>query len=282
GKTNVPSLLADWQSFNSIYGTTCNPWDTTRTPGGSSGGAAAALATGLTPLELGSDIGASVRNPAHYCGVYGHKTSFGNVPQAGQPLPTAEGPLDILVCGPLARSPTDLAKALQIIVGPEPENLPYWAVSLPEPRIRSLKDARIAVWLEDPVCKVDNTVQDLIRAVVTAASNAGAVVDDSVRPAFDSAEEHSLYLQLLRGTTGAILSDEAFERQIQQLQGLSDQDDSYLARTLRGVAQSHRNWFLAHQRRAQLRRKWQEFFENFDIILCPTAATAAFPHDQKR
>ena len=155
GKTNVPTLLADWQTFNPIYGTTRNPWDLTRTPGGSSGGAAAALAAGLTPLELGSDIAASIRNPAHHCGVYGHKPSFGVVPQGGHAIPGAEIPIDMLVCGPLARTADDLDTALDAITGAEAENAPYWKISLAEPRFRQLKEARIAVWLEDDCCRVD-------------------------------------------------------------------------------------------------------------------------------
>ena len=104
GKTNVPLMLADWQSFNGIYGTTNNPWDVSRAPGGSSGGSAAALATGMSALEIGSDIGASIRNPAHYCGIFGHKPTYGVVPIRGQGLPGVVTPSDISVAGPLARS----------------------------------------------------------------------------------------------------------------------------------------------------------------------------------
>src|SRR6185437_1166483 len=100
GKTNVPLLLSDWQSFNAIYGTTNNPWDLSRSPGGSSGGAAAALAAGLTGIEAGSDIGSSIRNPAHYCGVYGHKPTWGVVPPRGQALPGRLTQTDISVIGP--------------------------------------------------------------------------------------------------------------------------------------------------------------------------------------
>ena len=100
GKTNVPLMLADWQSFNAIYGTTNNPWDVTRSPGGSSGGSAVALATGMSALEIGSDIGASIRNPAHYCGVYGHKPTYGVVPYQGHLLPGIVQPGDISVGGP--------------------------------------------------------------------------------------------------------------------------------------------------------------------------------------
>ena len=117
GKTNVPLMLADWQSFNDIYGTTNNPWDLTRAPGGSSGGSAAALATGMSALEIGSDIGASIRNPAHYCGVYGHKPTFGIVPLKGQGLPGSVTASDISVGGPMARSARDLTAMLKLMVG---------------------------------------------------------------------------------------------------------------------------------------------------------------------
>ena len=117
GKTNVPVALADWQTFNPVYGTTNNPWDLTRTPGGSSGGSAAALAAGLTALELGSDIGASIRNPAHYCGVWGHKPTWGVVPQQGQQLPGTSvwTRIDIGVAGPMARSAHDLTLAMDVL-----------------------------------------------------------------------------------------------------------------------------------------------------------------------
>src|SRR5256712_1374418 len=120
GKTNVPLYLADWQSYNAIYGTTNNPWDVSRAPGGSSGGSATALAAGLTALEAGSDIGSSIRNPAHFCGVYGHKPTWGIVPRTGQALPWQKAaPVDIDVVGPLARSADDLAIALSAMAGPD-------------------------------------------------------------------------------------------------------------------------------------------------------------------
>jgi amidase len=118
GKTNVPLMLADWQSYNAVYGTTNNPWDVGRTPGGSSGGSAAALAAGLTGIEAGSDIGASIRNPAHYCGVFGHKPTYGICPPRGQALPGRVAAPDISVIGPLARSAGDLAIALAAMAGP--------------------------------------------------------------------------------------------------------------------------------------------------------------------
>ena len=281
GKTNVPTLLADWQTFNPIYGTTRNPWDLKRTPGGSSGGAAAALAAGLTPLELGSDIAASIRTPAHHCGVYGLKPSFGIVPQAGHAIPGAEIPIDMLVCGPLARTADDLETALDAITGAEPEDAHYWTISLPQPRFRRLKEARIAVWLEEDCCEVDSEIQRLISRALIAAEAAGGRVDTKARPFSDAEGTHALYVQLLRGATGAILPADLFESQRKQIERISDSDQSYLARTVRAVTQTHRSWFVAHRERAVLRRQWRAFFQDFDVLLCPVAASAAFPHDQQ-
>ena len=122
GKTNVPRHLADWQTFNSIYGTTNNPWDVTRVPGGSSGGSAAALAAGMTALEFGSDIGASIRNPAHYCGVYGHKPTWGAVRALGALWPGQRAEDDLCVIGPLARAADDLEIALRVMAGPDAQD----------------------------------------------------------------------------------------------------------------------------------------------------------------
>src|SRR5262245_57424904 len=140
GKTNVPLYLADWQSYNAIYGTTNNPWDVSRSPGGSSGGSAAALAAGLTALEAGSDIGSSIRNPAHFCGVYGHKPTWGIVPRSGQALPWQTAPVDIDVVGPLARSAGDLAIALSIMAGPDAVEAAGWQLRLRPPRQKRLRD----------------------------------------------------------------------------------------------------------------------------------------------
>jgi amidase len=166
GKTNVPLNLADWQSFNAIYGTTNNPWDVTRVPGGSSGGSAAALAAGLTGLEAGSDIGASIRNPAHYCGVYGHKPTYGIVSPRGQALPGVVAQTDISVVGPLARSADDLATALLAMAGPDHIDGIGWQLHLPGPTKTSLRDYKVGVVYSDPEAEVDLEVQDRLRALV--------------------------------------------------------------------------------------------------------------------
>ena len=163
GKTNVPIHLADGQSFNAVYGATRNPWDLARTPGGSSGGSAAAVAAGLTGIETGSDIASSIRNPAHNCGVYGHKPTYGLCPLRGHSLGDGLSGADISVIGPLARSATDLAPALAALAGPDEIEATGVHVSLPPPRKKKLKDFKIGVILNDPVSEVDTEVQAVLQ-----------------------------------------------------------------------------------------------------------------------
>src|SRR2546421_11295851 len=154
GKTNVPLYLGDWQSFNAIYGTTNNPWDASRSPGGSSGGSAAALAAGLTGLEAGSDIGSSIRTPAAWCGVLGHKPTYGIVPVRGHvpPPPGVLSPMDMAVVGPLGRSAADVALALDVVAGPDGADAVAWRLELPPPRHDDLAAFRVGLWLDDPRC----------------------------------------------------------------------------------------------------------------------------------
>ncbi|HEX4097346.1 MAG TPA: amidase family protein, partial [Caulobacteraceae bacterium] len=190
GKTNVPPGLMDGQSWNEVYGRTNNPWDLGRTPGGSSGGSAAALAAGLSGLELGSDIASSIRNPAHYCGLFGHKPTWGIAPQTGHMLTPVRQPTDIAVVGPLARSAADLELALKIIAGPDGEEAQAWSLALPEPRQASLKDFRVAVVSQDGFAEVDGPVRDQIEALGDFLAREGAQVSRDARPDFDS---HALY-----------------------------------------------------------------------------------------
>jgi amidase len=164
GKTNVPYMLADAQSYNDIYGTTNNPWDPTRSPGGSSGGEAATLAAGLSALGAGSDIAGSLRNPAHYSGVYGHKPTWGLISTRGHAPPGIMTPTDISVVGPMARHAEDLDLALRALTGPDLLQQAAWRVELPPPRHRRLGEFRVAVWSSSPLCRIDATVSDLLIA----------------------------------------------------------------------------------------------------------------------
>src|SRR5438270_6043837 len=164
GKSNVPVMLADWQSYNSVYGTTNNPWDVSRTPGGSSGGSGAALAAGLTGIEAGSDIGSSIRNPAHYCGVYGHKPTWGVVSPKGHAVGGSVSPgADIAVVGPLARGAEDLEIAMDVMAGPDEIDGRGWKLALPRSKKQKLREFKVAVLLDDRHAEVDQSVQDEIQ-----------------------------------------------------------------------------------------------------------------------
>src|SRR6266568_2511313 len=188
GKTNVPLMLQDAQSYNEVYGTTNNPWDKTRGPGGSSGGEAAALAAGLSALGAGSDIASSLRNPAHFCGIYGHKPSWGLIPMRGQSLAPTLTPTDISVVGPMARHAEDLDLAMRILVGPDVLQQRAWRVELPPPRHRRLGDFRIAVWTQSALCEIDASVGERFAAATAALTGAGAAVDAAARPPIDDEE----------------------------------------------------------------------------------------------
>src|SRR5436190_6818200 len=168
GKTNVPPFLSDWQSTNPVYGRTRNPWDPSRSPGGSSGGSAAALASGMTPLEVGSDIGGSIRVPAAFCGVYGHKPSYGLVPLRGHSPPGLDGgPVALAVVGPMARSPADLQLGLDVLAGPEPEEAVGYRLELPAPRHTQLADYRVFVIDSHPAVETDEEVRAALNGVAS-------------------------------------------------------------------------------------------------------------------
>ncbi|MEO8718101.1 MAG: amidase, partial [Burkholderiales bacterium] len=281
GKSNVPVLLADWQSFNPIYGTTNNPWDLLRTPGGSSGGSAAALAAGLTGLELGSDIGASIRNPAHYCGVYGHKPTWGICASRGHALPGMAHPGDIAAIGPLARSAADLALAMDVVAGPDDVDGAGWALELKKPKSVSWRGLRVAVMASHATAEVDASVSGAIQRLAGALAKKGAKVSDTARPEFDPAEAHRVYLSLLRAATSnrqlpahVVLWEELAHKR-------PPDDASYEAQAARANVMRHKEWLAWSNRRHQMRLLWAEFFRHWDVLLCPPAATPAFPQNQR-
>jgi len=280
GKTNVPALLADWQSFNTIYGTTNNPWDVSRVPGGSSGGAAAALAAGLTGLETGSDIGASIRNPAHYCGVYGHKPTFGICSSRGQVLPPYLRESDIAVIGPMARSAKDLEIALKIIAGPDESDATAWQLRLPRAPEKTVRQWKVGVLLDAPSAEVDRSVQDQIQKVADFLAKRGAKVREA-RPDIDLTDAHHTFIQLLRSATTRSQSDELFARNVELAKKVSPKATDYQSWAMTGTTLHHRSWLLLNEKRHTMRQKWAEYFADYDLLLCPAAATPAFPHNQQ-
>ncbi len=283
GKTNVPLSLGDWQSYNDIYGTTNNPWDLSRTPGGSSGGSAAALAAGYGPLSLGSDIGGSLRAPAHYCGVYAHKPSHGLAPSRGQTPPGAPAvPLerDLAVIGPMARSVADLSLLLDAITGPDPLDAGIaYRLDLPPARHEKLSDYRVLVLDSHPLLPTGAGVRAAIADLANGLARAGAKVAYESPLLPDLAGSARLYIKRLRAFLAFPLPPEAYAALQAKAAQLSPDDDSLGAESLRGGVMSHRDWLIADGGRARLRVQWSEFFSAFDAVICPVMPTPAFPHD---
>ena len=281
GKTNVPTMLADWQTFNELYGTTNNPWDVTRVPGGSSGGSAVALAAGLTGLETGSDIGASIHDPAHYCGVYGHKPTYDICATNGQALQGRVAAQDITVIGPLARSADDLELALKIIAGPDAIDARGWRLTLPPSSKKSLREFKVAVMLSADTAEVDRSVQDRIQAVADFMAKNKAKVSDTARPDIDTAQAHRVFIHLVRAATSGRQTDEAFARHLTAARDVKPDDTRYEAWMVKGNTMFHREWLDWNEQRHKMRLAWDRFFQDYDLLLCPAGATAAFPHNQK-
>jgi amidase len=279
GKTNVPLMLADWQSYNAVYGTTNNPWDPSRGPGGSSGGAAAALAAGLTALEAGSDIGSSLRNPAHYCGIYAHKPTWGVVSPRGHALDGRVAATDISVVGPMARSAADLETTLSVMAGPDEVDGTGWRLELPKPRAERLADFRVAVLLSVPHAEVDRAVQDGIQSVADTLAKAGAKVSDRARPEFDTLAVDRLFRSLLGAAMSGRTPDDAFRRNLEKAASLAPDDKSGAALALRAATLHHRDWLIGNEARHKMRLAWAAFFRDWDVLLCPPVTTAAFPHN---
>lgn len=279
GKTNTPLYAGDFQTYNEVYGTTNNPWDLTRGPGGSSGGSAAALATGMTPLELGSDIGGSIRNPAHFCGVYGHKPSFGVVPLRGH-VPGPPNSLylpDIAVAGPLARSADDLDLALSVLAGPGEWDATAWRIDLPAPRRTALADYRIAICPDDAFCPVETEIADAISRAADALAKSGATVRPS-RPALDFGDSFRRFYRML----AAALAPGYDEGLLEQLAiGAKAATDPRAMSTLfmRGSTMRHVDYVREAAARQEERARWADFFTGYDVFLCPIVMTAAFAHD---
>ena len=281
GKTNVPFLSSDLQSFNKIYGTTNNPWDLERTPGGSSGGSAAALAAGMTPLELGSDIGGSIRVPAHFCGLYGHKPSYNIISEVGH-MPPPPGSIltgnGLSVAGPLARSPEDLEIALDVLVSAQEQDSQAWKIKLPKARTKKIKELKIAVWPDEPYAEADNEITNLIKDTAEDLKHAGAKVETVDLP-ISFEEIDKIYSLLLNPLMLAGSPKETFETLAKLNESLDPNDVSELAKVARGSVLKHADWVLVNAMRQNMRQKWREFFNKFDVILCPTCITTAFKHN---
>jgi len=286
GKTNTPRLAQDVQAYNDIYGTTNNPWNTERTSGGSSGGSAAALAAGFTPLELGSDLAGSIRIPASWCGVYGHKASYGLVPMRGH-IPGPPGTLsepDLCVAGPLARSADDLALAMDVLAGAGPIDDGLWQAQLPSPRPTTFADFRVGYLFEHDFCPIAKATKARLEDAVEAARRAGATVEklDELPGGFENS--YDTYDRLLNGLVGSSIPDKLYikARRGAAFTGLIGKNDMG---TLGGFSErattSHRDWNRANEKRQTLRAEWHALFEKYDVVLLPGVCVPAIEHDHK-
>jgi amidase len=281
GKTNVPLKLVEWQSFNAVYGSTSNPWDTTRTPGGSSGGSAAALASGMSALEAGSDIGSSIRNPAHYCGVFGLKPTWGVVSKDGHKSKGWYPDTDIAVAGPLARSADDLTLAFDLLKGPSRFEASQWAPSLrPDNRTR-LSEFRVALMLGDPAVQVDNAYLDALSGFADRLEAAGATVIRDRIPEIDTEAHFMLYLKLLGAAMSGGISDAEAAAIIAPFADQPADVQRVFGTRVSGLAISHREWLDLHNRRLAARLAFDAFFEDVDILLAPVCAGPAFPKNEE-
>jgi amidase len=278
GKTNVPPYAADWQSANPLFGCSNNPWDLTRTPGGSTGGGAAAVAAGLTPLEFGGDFAGSIRVPAAFCGIYGHKPSETALPRSGHfPAPNLpNAAVAMAVQGPLARSAEDLELAFDVIAGPDVGEDVAWRLHMPPARHARLRDYRVAVLPRPPWLPVDEEILTAQEDLVAQLGRAGVRVQTvQPEPFGDLRQHYTLYLSIFFAISGAGMS--AAERQQQAAQYRATGDE-FQAAYASGLTASAADYLIWHGQREHYRAAYRAFFRDWDVLLAPVSIVNAFPH----
>jgi amidase len=275
GKTNTPKFGDDHQTYNEIAGLTRNPWDPTRTPGGSTGGGGAALAAGIGFLELGSDLGGSIRHPAHFCGIYGHKPTFDLVPRTGPRPPGAAiaSRDNQWVKGPLARSAQDLQLELEVVAGPDPSDATAYGWKLPPARGTRLRDYRIGFVLTDPFCAPSSEVAAVITPAVEAMRSHGVRMDEGWPKGIDFAKVFEDYYFLVLNNW--YQKEEALKKSIDSLKG---KDDYYSLLMIQAYSASYHQWRVRDGTRLEVRAIWREYFREHDAFIMPVNFCAAFPH----
>jgi amidase len=281
GKTNVPRWSGDLQTYNEVFGTTNNPWDTTRVPGGSSGGAATSVALGFTGFELGTDIGGSIRLPSAYCGVVGHKPSFGLVPCGGYIDRVDYGSTepDINVHGPIARSVDDLEMLLDLIAGPRPDRRVAVRHELPRPRHDRIDEFRVALWSDAAACPASADTVAAVEAAGDVLASIGASVDRAARPELDAHAAVRLGTRLVVSALAPSLGDAEFE--FFRMLAESSDVTADVASAVGAYTMSHRSWLAADVERTRIRAVWERFFGDVDVLVCPVVISPPFHHDQE-
>jgi amidase len=283
GKTNVPIVLDDWQSYNAIYGVTRNPWDLERTPGGSSGGASASLAAGFAPLELGSDIGGSLRVPAHFTGVMALKPTLGLVPSRGH-LPPGALPLprndELVVVGPMARTAGDLALLFDVVAGPDELTTGVgYRLALRPPRHEQLAGHRVLMIDSHPLVPTATSVRSALERLAGRLASSGVKVERSHPLLPDLAEAARLYMRLLLSFSAAFWPPARYEALKSAGSAFAADNRSLTAERARAIGLTHRDWVIADLARARLQQQWRALFAEVDLVLCPPMPVTAFAHD---
>jgi amidase len=277
-KTNVPQMLADWQSANPIYGRTNNPWDLSRTPGGSTGGGSAALAAGLTPLEFGSDIGGSIRVPAAFCGIFGHRPSETALPRSGQfpfpPMPNAAVVMGVQ--GPMARSAEDLELALDVSAGADTGEDVAWRLALPRARHHRLGDFRVALLPGLDWVPLDAEIAAAIESLASRLGRLGCQVKSVQPEAFgDHRRHYGLYLTLLTTVTSSRTPPEQRRARLDVMRTRDDEWSRAQQSGIEGAAPDFIGWIA---QREVYRAGWRAFFREWDVLLAPAFYRPAYPH----
>jgi len=289
GKTNVPTYATDIQSYNKLFGVTRNPHNPEHTPGGSSGGAAAALASGMTPLEVGSDLAGSIRIPAHFCGVFGHKPSRtlvsfrGHIPGP----PGTESQPDLAEGGPMARTAADLALLLQVIAGPAEREETSWQLAMAPAKIESLEQARVGLWLSDPLCPVDKELAEGYQTLAKALGQKGALVSEAKHDLLNLAHLLPAYFNLL----GSLMSSSLTPAQKSRIKWIARMEKwlhlfgpvtAHVGEYGRGVNQQVGQWLVWNETREKMRAQITTLFDEYDVLLTPITPTAAIAHDHSQ
>jgi len=271
GKTNTPELTLGGETDNLIYGRTNNPYDLSRTPGGSSGGAAAIVAAGGAPFDIGSDTAASIRWPAHCCGIAGIKPTAGRVPRTGHIIPFGLGTRDLLTQnGPMARFVEDLSLILPIICGPDWQDPAIVPMSLGDPAVVELKQLRAAVHTDNGIVTPTAAIQDAVRRAAHALTDAGMAVEEACPRAL--ARSHTLAAAL------ASADGRAWVQRLLDNAGTTEVHPWRAANLSPAQGMSVAEFTALLEEIDQFRSEMLTFMEHYDVILCPVNALPALPH----
>ncbi|GGA63079.1 amidase [Pseudoclavibacter endophyticus] len=297
GKTNLPAFSKDGQTWNELFGLTRNPWDLERTAGGSSGGSAVAVATGMAAFDLGADMGGSVRTPAAWNGVFGHKPTWGLVPQtrdplrpenSGLPLDTA---IDIGATGLVARAAGDLALIMHVLVGPLAPDRRAWTATLPPPRVRDASDLVVSVLLDDPFVPTSRETRRVLEEGLAALRARGVTIVEKPLPRPVPALCELFETLSFIGLSGT-MPEAAWRERIASLEAEAEaetESESGLGGVgwlwklhARAAGMTHREWLRLDESRRRLREEWDDYFSDVHALVTPVAPVQAHPHDLDR